>query len=254
MSKWENTTMTQQGQNLLDTLIAGVKDMHITRAVVGSGTVNATKLATQTGVTNPVQEAYLGDISIVDGAVTLPVIITNTDLEEGYTAKQIGIYAQAEGDEEILFFIAQSDSKGQDIPSKNEPPHGFTAEFDFVVDTGTANDMTITVNSAGLLTISLANQLYERKSVEKTYAINPAMFVGDAFPFTCTLAHGLGKEPGAMPLVDVQLSTYETQEQVEEAETAYSMVYRIAFDEESMTLYGKDKPETGYTIVVKAVI
>lgn len=254
MSKWENTTMTQQGQDLLDALIAGTKNMNITKAVVGSGTVTATKLATQTEVTDPVQEAKLGDVFIVDGAVTIPVIITNTELEEGYTAKQIGIFAQAEGEEEVLFFIAQSDSKGQDIPSKDEPPHGFTAEFHFTIDVGTATNLTITVNSAGILTTAVADARYEKKSVIKKYVITPGMFTGDAFPYTCTLAHELGAEPASMPLVDVQLSEYETQEEVEAAELAYGSVYRVAFDAETMVLYGKEKPETGYTMVVKAVM
>ena len=160
MSKWENTTMTQQGQDLLDALIAGAKKVNITRAVVGSGTVAATKLATQTEVTDPKQEAELGNAIISEGAVTIPVVITNTDLDTGYTAKQIGIFAQAEGEEEILFLISQSDTNGQDIPSKSEPPHGFTAEFNFTLDTGTASELAITVNSTGVLTESRARELF----------------------------------------------------------------------------------------------
>lgn len=246
--------MTMQGQDLLDALIAGQKQMKITRAVVGSGTVSATLLAMQTGVTTPVQEATLNNIIVDDGTVTIPVIITNLDLEVGYTATQIGIYAQADSEEEILFFIAQSDSKGLDIPSKNEPPHGFTAEFHFTLDTGTASDLAITVNAAGILTAAVADQRYEKKSVVKTYTIKPALFAGTAFPYTYTVAHDLGGEPSSMPLVDVQLSGYATQEEVEAAEVAYSTVYRVAFGAENMVLYAKEVPETEYTIVVKAVM
>ena len=254
MSKWENTTMTQHGQDMLDALIAGTKKMNITRAVVGSGTVAVTKLATQTEVTGPVQEATLGDVFIVDGAVTIPVIITNTNLNTGYTAKQIGIFAQAEGEEEILFFIAQSDTNGQDIPSKDEPPHGFTAEFHFTIDTGTVNNMTITVNSAGLLTTSVADQRYEKKSVIKTYAITPDMFTGDAFPYTCIMAHGLGSEPVSMPMIDLDITSYDTAEDIEGVEAAYGVLYRATFSSETMTIYAKEIPEVGFAIKVKAVI
>ena len=246
--------MTMQGQDLLDALIAGQKQMKITRAVVGSGTVAATVLNMQTAVTDPVQEAALNDVVVADGTVMIPVVITNMNLEVGYTAKQVGIYAQADNEEEILFFIAQSDAKGLDIPSKNEPPHGFTAEFHFTLDTGTATNLQITVNSAGLLTAAVADQRYEKKAVVKTYTIKPALFAGTGFPYTYTVAHELGAEPSSMPLVDVQLSGYATQEEVEAAEMAYSTVYRVAFDAENLVLFAKEVPETEYTLVVKAVM
>ena len=246
--------MTSQAQDLLDALIAGQKEMKITRAVVGSGTVAPTQLILQTEVTNPVQDAALSDVVVADGAVMIPVVITNTGLETGYTATQIGVYAQVDEGDEILFFIAQSDSTGLYIPAETEPPHGFTAEFNFTVDTGTATDLSITVNAAGFITLAVGDLRYEKKAIVKTYTIEPALFSGTGFPYTYTVAHNLGGEPSSMPLVDVQLSGYETQEEVEAAEMAYSTVYRVSFDAETMVLYAKEVPATAYILVVKAVM
>lgn len=254
MSKWEHTTITQQGQDMLDKLIAGGTAMNITRAVVGSGTVNATKLAMQTDVTDPVREVNLGHFHTENGAVTIPVIITNVGLKEGYTAKQIGVYAQTDDGEEILFFIAQSDTKGLDIPSENQPPHSFTAEYEFVIDTGVAHDLTITVNASGFITVTMADRRYEKKAILKKYEITPEMFEGEAFPFVCTLDHGLGGEPSSAPLVDLDITSYTTVEDIEAVERSYGFLYRASFNSTEMKLYAKEIPYVCFTVIVKAVV
>lgn len=159
MATWENTTVTQNGQNLLNGLIAGNKKMTITRAVAGTSTVPITELILQTDVKDQAQTAELGNVQIHEDHVVIPVIISNIGLATGYTAKQVGVYAQAEGEAEILFFLAQS-TVGQAVPSQTDSPHGFTAEFHFTIAVSNASELNITVNTNGILTQALADERY----------------------------------------------------------------------------------------------
>lgn len=167
MNIWENTTITQKGQALLNAVIAGTKAMTITRAVAGAGTVSLTELILQNDVTDIQQTLILNTAIVTDEKLVLPVVITNYDLETGYTAKQIGVFAQAEGEEEILFFIAQS-TTGQIIPSTQDMPNGYTAEFHFVIATANASKLNITVDATGLLTESAADEKYASKEHKHT--------------------------------------------------------------------------------------
>ncbi len=100
-------------------------------------------------------------------------------------------------------------------------------------------------------------ELSDRSSASETvksYNVLPEMWVGTEFPYTCTFTHKLGGEPTSQPLVDLDLSSYSTLDNVEAVEYAYGLMYRCTFDATNIVLYSKEIPETAYKITVKAVI
>ena len=90
--------------------------------------------------------------------------------------------------------------------------------------------------------------------VVKTITVLPEMWDGSEFPYTCTVAHNLGGEPTTKPFVDVDLSSYETVEEIEAVETAYSSMYRATFDATNMVLYSKEIPTAAYDVIIKVVM
>ena len=90
--------------------------------------------------------------------------------------------------------------------------------------------------------------------VVKKITVLPEMWVGSEFPYTCTVAHNLGGEPTTKPLVDLDVSSYETVDEIEEAESAYNLLYKVTFDETHMGLYSKEVPKIGYSVIVKVVM
>jgi hypothetical protein len=90
--------------------------------------------------------------------------------------------------------------------------------------------------------------------VVKTITVLPEMWVGTEFPCTCTVAHNLGGEPSTKPLVDLNVSSYTTVDEIDEAESAYNLLYKVTFDETHMVLYSKEVPKIGYSVIVKVVM
>ena len=107
MNIWANAVITNKGLALQAKLIAGTT-LTITRAVIGTGYVTPGLLAQQTAVTNERQELTSGAATYPSkGMCALPLRLSNAGLDEGYTAKQVGIYAMDPDEGEILYFIAQ---------------------------------------------------------------------------------------------------------------------------------------------------
>ena len=96
MAIWENTTKTNLGLALDQKLLDGNLNLKLTQAKSGAGKVNPTQLAAQVEVANPKQALELKDAihSDADTTVTVPVLLNNTGLTEGYALHQVGIYAQ----------------------------------------------------------------------------------------------------------------------------------------------------------------
>lgn len=144
---WSNAVITQQGLALEAKLIAGTT-LTITKAQTGSGSVPVANLATQTAVTNPQQTLSFRSVTYNSGVAAIPAYLRNDSLSTGYTATQVGIFAQDPDEGEILYFIAQTTSgTGSEIPSSTEMP-GFTAEWTFYLTFGQADSVSVTVDPA----------------------------------------------------------------------------------------------------------
>lgn len=159
MNIWSNAVITEKGLNLEAKLIAGTT-LTITKAQTGTGTVPVANLAAQTAVTSPQQTLSFRTASYPDtGVAAIPAYLSNDSLTTGYTATQVGIYAQDPDEGEILYFIAQANTgTGTEIPSNEEMP-GFTAEWTFYLTYGQADSVTVTVNPANTVSQTQAQNL-----------------------------------------------------------------------------------------------
>lgn len=162
MNIWENAVITNKGLSLLAKLVSGTS-LTITKAETGSGWVTPGLLQSQTAVTDPEQTLIFKPISYPEeGKAQVTAYLTNDDLETGYTAKQVGFYAQDPDEGEILYFIAQAESgTGTVIPSESEMP-GYGAEWIFYFQFGRADGVTVTVDPAN--TVSYAELQAELNS------------------------------------------------------------------------------------------
>ena len=146
MNIWQNAVITNKGLALLAKLVSGTT-LTITKAMTGSGYVTPGTLQQQTAVTSPQQTMSFRTITYQEtGQVCVPAYLTNDGLSTGYTATQVGFYAQDPDEGEILYFIAQAPSgSGTIIPSESEMP-GYSAEWDFYFTYGQADDVSVTVD------------------------------------------------------------------------------------------------------------
>lgn len=155
MNIWENAVITQQGFALQSKLIAG-NTLDITKIQIGTGTVSVSLLYKQTALQS-VKKTLSQVTSITypeEGKCAVKINITNDDVTTGYTAQQIGFFADDPDDGEILYFIAQAESgQGTVIPSKTEMP-GFSTEWTFTFQYGQADNVSVTVDPSNTVSQS----------------------------------------------------------------------------------------------------
>lgn len=177
MNVWENAVVTEKGLSLLAKLTAG-HTLDITRAETGAGYVTPGLLTKQTAVTTPKQALFFREVSYPEeGKCCMPCNLTNDEVETGYTANQVGIYATDPDDGEILFFIAQAAAnKGTEVPSATEMP-GYSAEWTFYFQYGQADGVTVFVDPSNSVTyggmvqyISTEIQTASLEEVEEIWA------------------------------------------------------------------------------------
>lgn len=158
MNIWENTVITDKGIALLTKLMEG-NTLAITRAVTGTNYVVPALLREQTEIIDPQQTLTFRKITYPEeGKCCLPCWMTNDELETGYTAKQVGVYANDPDEGEVLFFIAQATrDTGTIVPSKDESP-GYSAEWAFYFNYGPASSVTLMVDPSNVVTRPIMEQ------------------------------------------------------------------------------------------------
>lgn len=173
MNIWENAVITNKGVALLAKMISGTT-MNITRGEIGSGYVTPGTLPNQTAVTNPMQEVSFREILYPEvGKCALPCFINNDEVNAGYMACQVGIYATDPDEGEILFFITQAPSgKGLEIPSATEMP-GYSSEWTFYFQYGQADGVSVVVDPSNTVSVQTMEAHVSAKIKEHTNEKNP---------------------------------------------------------------------------------
>ena len=143
MSKWTNATLTADGQNLQAQLLdgGGFEFTKVT-AADSSGTDKLT-LTMQPSV-------------IAGKTITVPVLLSNSNLSEGFTMNQLKFYARKTGipaGDEIVYAIAE-DETGDEIPSESDSP-GFTIDWSYTFQFGNATSVNVSIDPAGLVSMAL---------------------------------------------------------------------------------------------------
>ena len=183
MSSWSNATITQKGYALQAKLTANGESLHITKAVGGSGRVTAGQLVSQTAITGPVQllQVEVFTYNSENETASLKVLLSNLELQNGYTLNQIGIFAEDPDDGEVLYAIAQVDV-GESIPSITTQPAGFTCEWEFHFAFTNAGNIEITIDPDSFLTSSAGDNRYVSKEAFENTPSVVIVPVGENIP------------------------------------------------------------------------
>ena len=162
MNVWENAVITNKGISLLAKLAAG-NTLEITRAETGADYVTPGLLQQLESIKNPKQALSFRGVSYPEkGKCKLICYLVNDDLSTGYTASQVGVYANDPDEGEILYFVAQAASgQGTVVPSSSEMP-GYAAEWAFYFQYGQAENVNVFVdpsNAANNFSIKASSQI-----------------------------------------------------------------------------------------------
>ena len=164
MSKWPNFKMTAKGEALLAKLVAGTK-LTITRAVTGTGYVDPDTLSAQTAVTGVKQTVEFRALTYTgESKSVLHCRLSNSGLNAGYTAMQLGVYATDPDEGQILFCLAQAEAgNGTVVPAEADDP-GYTAIWNLHIQFGQADGVEVTVSAADTVTVIMMEDALSRKA------------------------------------------------------------------------------------------
>ena len=158
---WNTSAYTQLGVAMLTEAMAG-KRMTFTRAVGGAGTVAADDLPKATSVADQRQTLILADSAVDkegdDTVYRLKVQISNKGLEQGYTLRQIGIYAKLEGSDSDALVCIFQDEHGFEVVPEAVMSNLLLEFYGMVVISGTAQ-VTVTADPAAIATEAWVRKL-----------------------------------------------------------------------------------------------
>lgn len=155
MAHWKDAAVTNAGVELLNEWMAG-RRLTITSAYGGTGTVDASLLAGQTGLANQKQKLSLMGQEEGSAGVVVQVQVNNTGVTEEYELNQVAVYAALDRDknpdsEEVLLFLMQ-DEKGADIPAEDD--EFFVLELYCAIGITNNGRFAVTVDNTGLVSLT----------------------------------------------------------------------------------------------------
>ena len=154
MNQWENAVITAKGLSLQAKLTQG-NTLRITRAITGAGYVTPGLLQNQTDVSDPRQVLTFRAVAYPEpGKCSILTSMTNDTVDTGYTALQVGLYANDPDEGEILYLLIQAADKdsGTIIPAASEMP-GFSAEWNIYFRYGQADTVNVTVDPSNTVSM-----------------------------------------------------------------------------------------------------
>ena len=148
-----NTTITQKGKELLTKVQSG-QMLSFTKFKTGDGVyVTGEDLKAVTKLRSEKQEFEIGTIEVKDKTtVRARTIITNMNLEEGYTLKEFGLFAIDPEEGEILYCITIAEQDKWDYIPREDSTYPTTLTVDVHLIIANAENIKIEALGVGMAT------------------------------------------------------------------------------------------------------
>ena len=147
MNTWPNAVITEKGLALLAKLTQG-NTLRLTGALAGDSFTKPVLLIKETRIASPKQVLTFKAATYPEvGKCKITLTLTNENLDTGYVARQVGVFAQDPDEGEILFLIVQAadTTSGTIVPSEAEMP-GYSAEWSLFFRYGQADGVAVAVD------------------------------------------------------------------------------------------------------------
>lgn len=154
MAQYPSTILTNLGIDLINESITDSKALIFTKAVMGDGLLTEGQdIKTMTKVINPLLDIPLTKGTKKSGQTKLRFAVSNSGLDTGFFAREVGIFAKVgEDGEEQLYAYTNGGNYVDYIPDKSNPLDGQI--MDFYVVTGNAETVKIFVDNSAYITVA----------------------------------------------------------------------------------------------------
>ena len=152
MSYFEGLKLTKKGEQLQAKINGNLSEtLTFTKAKLGSGSITSndeirflTDVKEEWGTANVTSCKIQGDEKNI---VAIEVQFSNAELREDKIFREVGLYAQGNEGEEILYGYANAGDKYDYIPLMKDSPHSFVLVFYFNITSGSKVDAKIDLHS-----------------------------------------------------------------------------------------------------------
>lgn len=173
MSVWSSGILTKKGLNLHAKVEAGTTLLKVTKMAVGSGVLGDDE-DTQ-DVTALKHEELKVDISMAkaqdNGLCVITGILTNENVNVGFYAKEMALFAEDPDEGEILYQYA-SDSKPDWVPAITETKAPINIQLDTNVAISNAELINVEISPAGIVSIEVLNHYLNEHNEDNTAHTN----------------------------------------------------------------------------------
>lgn len=150
MAKYPKIHTTNKGRELVSMANVQNKAVTYTKAVLGDGTFSG-NIDTLTNIIAAKMECpFNSATNIGDGQFQLNFVIDNGNLQSGFYAREVGIFAKIDNGEEILFAYTNGGNYVDYIPDKSTPIDAQIIEAD--INIGDAESVTIVKSDSTYIT------------------------------------------------------------------------------------------------------
>ncbi len=144
-------TITDNGQRLLAKITAGETMAVFTRIGISDVQYTDEELQHLQVLEHVRRQADILNVEVKDDTtIVLSCYLNNQESEEGYYVSAVGIYAKAQGEEEILYGITSVENRPF-LPGCSETLTGIS--FRFMLKVGDSRNITISVDETTSLTV-----------------------------------------------------------------------------------------------------
>lgn len=224
MADWssQNITLTAKGASALSKVQAGSGSLTITKVVASEQYVAESTLREVTSLS--VENLPLTIIDrheVQDGGSVIQVQLSNLYLGKAFTLNEIGVFATHSDNpsEEFLYIIAQVDAEtGDKIPLYATTP--VTATYDIYLYNVGADNIEITISSAGLVTYEALNKacdIIQRNTAYEVGDILHSHSLKKGLAIKCTVA-------GTTKSTDTDLSHKNVGDTVEDGTSQWVVI------------------------------
>ena len=204
MADWQGYTLTKKGQALSAKVEAGLCKLELTKMKLGDGAITSEQtLEGLTDLVSPKQIITISSISVDAGRCIVEGVVSNANLDYGYTLRELGLYATDPDDGEILYAVTV-DSHPDYLQAKG----GVTVvseALNLTIQISSDSSVTAVIDPNGLLTardLADHNRSGEAHKVLFDACIKNASISGKQITFT--------KGDGTTINLTTQDTTYET--------------------------------------------
>lgn len=153
MAKYPDLITTKKGLDLNSAANAAQKAVIFTKVVAGDGDVpSGTSISDLTAVVAPKMTLEITNKeNLGNGHFTIRATLGNEELESGFYAKEIGVYAKLDGDVEVLYAYTNGGNYVDYIPDNSSPIDAQIFNIDVII--GNLQQATILINDETHVTV-----------------------------------------------------------------------------------------------------